>query len=500
MKLPSSIKNWISISGAVLATFNLACILALFVLNLAFGFGGSYIGLFIYIILPIFLVFGLILIPLGIRINRKKIRKAAAEGKELNWPVIDFNKIATRNATIIFAVGSIFLLIISAVGSYEAFHYTESVEFCGKLCHEVMEPEYETYHGSSHERVACIECHVGSGANWYIRSKLSGLYQVYSVLANKYPKPIPTPIANLRPAQETCEECHWPEKFYDKKLRVKHAFLTDEENTENVVQLHVKTSSEETLRGIEKGIHQHIHPDVKIEYKAVDPKRQEIPWVKYTNTKTGESYVYTDEYNTLTEAQLDSLETRVMDCLDCHNRPSHDYEAPQKFIDKAMEEGKISTELPAIKLAAMMALYQDYPNKDSAFMAIETQITDWFESGYPEVFAEKQLEIKNAIEEIKNGYAGNIFPFMKVTWREYPNHLGHMESDGCYRCHNDRHANDAGKVISKDCNLCHHITAQGSPDSLQFSNALIPLEFKHPVDIAEVWKTEHCSSCHSALY
>lgn len=500
MKLPSSIKNWISISGAILATFNLACILALTLLNYAFGFGGSYIGLFIYIVLPIFLIFGLLLIPVGMRINRKKAKKATAEGKELNWPVIDFNNIATRNATIIFAVGSIFLLIISAVGSYEAFHYTESVEFCGKLCHEVMEPEYATYHGSSHERVACVECHVGSGASWYVKSKLSGLYQVYSVLAKKYPQPIPTPIANLRPAQETCEECHWPEKFYDRKLRIKHSFLTDEENTENVIHLQVKTSSKLTKNGLEKGIHQHIHPDIKIEYKATDDKRQEIPWVKFTNTKTGEEYIYTDEYNVLTESQLDSIETRVMDCLDCHNRPSHNYEAPQNFIDRAMEEGKISTELPAIKLAAMMALYQDYPTKDSAFQAIEAQITDWFESGYPDVFDEKKSEIQNAIAEIKNGYSNNIFPFMKVNWKAYPNNLGHMESDGCYRCHNDRHATDTGKIISKDCNLCHNIISQGRPDSLIFSNVSEPLEFKHPVDIAEVWKTEHCSSCHSALY
>ena len=500
MKLPSSIRNWISITGAVLAVFNLASILSLFLLNAVFGFGGQYIGLFIYMVLPGFMIFGLILIPVGMRIYRKKARQAEKEGKELNWPVLNFNNLATRNAASIFIIGTIFLLIISAVGSYEAFHYTESVEFCGKLCHQVMEPEYTTYHGSSHERVACVECHVGSGASWYVKSKLSGLYQVYSVMAKKYPQPIPTPIANLRPARETCEECHWPEKFYDYKIREKHSYLTDEENTSFTVHLQVKTSTKLTPNGIVNGIHQHISPDVKIEYKTTDEKRQVIPWVRYTNTKTGEEYIYTDEENIVSQATLDSLETRVMDCLDCHNRPSHNYNAPQNFIDKSMAEGKISTELPAIKLAAMMALTQDYPDKDSAFTAIETQVNDWFESGYPDVYASKKTEIDQAIAEIKNGYSNNIFPYMKASWKAYPNNIGHMESDGCYRCHNDRHATNQGKVISKDCSLCHNILAEGVGDSIRYTTAFQPLEFQHPVDIAEAWKTEMCSMCHSALY
>jgi len=500
MKLPSSIKNWISITGTILAVFNLASILSLFLLNALFGFGGEYIGLFIYIVLPIFMVIGLIMIPVGMRINRKKARQAEREGKQLNWPVLDFNNLATRNVSAIFIIGTIFLLIISSVGSYEAFHYTESVEFCGKLCHQVMEPEYATYHGSSHERVACVECHVGSGANWYVKSKMSGLYQVYSVLAKKYPQPIPTPIANLRPARETCEECHWPEKFYDHKIRTKHSFLTDDENSEYIVHLQVKTSTKHTPQGIVNGIHQHIDPNVKIEYKALDNKRTIIPWVKYTNTKTGDEYIYLDEMNMVSKEKLDSLETRVMDCLDCHNRPSHNYNAPQNFIDLAMAEGNISADLPAVKLAAMMALYKDYPDRDSAFVAIETELTDWFESGYPNTYETKKGEIEKAIEEIKLGYAKNIFPYMQASWKVYANNIGHMESDGCYRCHNDRHATSQGKVISKDCTLCHNILAQGTADSMQYSTAFQPLEFSHPVDIAEIWKTELCSSCHSALY
>lgn len=500
MKLPSSIKNWISISGAVLAVFNLAAIISLFILNWVFGFGGTYIGLFIYILLPIFMIIGLILIPIGMRINRASARKAEAAGIEKNWPTLDFNNEATRNASIIFIIGTVFLVIISSIGSYEAFHYTESVEFCGTLCHEVMEPEYVTYHGSSHERVACVECHVGSGASWYVKSKMSGLYQVYSVLANKYPKPIPTPIANLRPAQETCEQCHWPAKFYDRKVKHLQSYLADESNTEHAIHLQMKTSSKMTAAGMEAGIHQHISPDVIIEYKTTTDKRQVIPWVKYTNKKTGASEIFTDSDNPLSQAQLDSLETRVMDCLDCHNRPSHNYNVPQNFVDKSISTGKISKTLPGIKQIAMTALYKEYSTKDSAFMGINDQVNEYYQSTFPDVLAGRKAEVEQAIAELKNGYANNIFPFMKADWRKYPNNIGHMEYDGCFRCHNDRHATDKGKVISKDCNLCHVIQAQGSPDSMQYSNSFEPLEFIHPVDTDDAWKTESCSSCHAQLY
>lgn len=500
MKLPSSIKNYVSIIGAVLAVFNLAAILSLMILSSIFNFGGSYIGLFIYMVLPAFMIFGLLLIPIGMRLNRTKARKADADGEELNWPVLDFNNIATRNASMIFVFGTIFLIIISSIGSYEAFHITESVEFCGKLCHKVMEPEYTTYQGSSHERVACVECHVGSGASWYVKSKLSGMYQVYSVMAKKFPTPIPTPIANLRPARETCEQCHWPEKFYDRKMKIKETYLADDTNTEEIINLQMKTSSKMTATGFEKGIHQHISPDVRIEYKTTSDNRQVIPWVKYTNLKTGVVEIFNDSENTLSQAKLDSLETRVMDCLDCHNRPAHNYQTPQKFIDKSLTEGKISKTLPGIKQIAMKILYKDYSTKDSAFIAIRKQVTEFYQSSHPELITEKKSDIEAAIIEIQTAYSKNIFPFMKASWKSYPNNIGHMESDGCFRCHNDRHVSEKGKVISKDCNLCHSILAQGTSGNMEYSKSLEPLEFKHPVDIDDAWRTELCSSCHAQLY
>jgi hypothetical protein len=189
-----------------------------------------------------------------------------------------------------------------------------------------------------------------------------------------------------------------------------------------------------------------------------------------------------------------------MDCLDCHNRPSHNYEAPQNFIDKSIAEGKISKKLPGIKMLAMQILNQNYSTRDSAFLSIESQVNNYYTSTYPEIMQGRKSEVDAAITEIQNGYASNIFPFMKASWKSYPNNLGHMESDGCYRCHNDRHTSESGKVISNDCSLCHEILAQGQNGNMEYSTSFKSLDFKHPVDIGDDWKTNPCSMCHSALY
>lgn len=500
MKLPQSLRNWISIIGATIALMNIIFIIFLFIASSFFDIGGSYVGLIIYIILPFFLIFGLLLIPIGMYITKRKSKKEASSTIP-DWPTIDFNKKGTRNATIIFTVGSLTLFIFSSLGSYEAFHYLESNEFCGTVCHKVMEPEYVAYHESAHERVKCVECHVGSGAENYIDSKISGLRQVYSILTKSYPKPIPTPIHNLRPAEQTCEHCHWPEKFYDRKHRNKSSYLADEENTEWIIHLQMKTSASTSALGQAEGIHWHINPDVKIEYIASSYDRAKIPWVKYTNLKTNEVFIYEDKDNKLTSSQMNSLEVRTMDCLDCHNRPAHDYKVPQNIIDDYITSGEISKSLPDIKVIAMEFFAQDYPTKDSAFIAIKAQVMEYYDFMYPEVLEEKKTDINKAIAAIQKGYSEKFFPEMGVSWSAYPNHLGHLETPGCVRCHDDKHVTSGGEqTISRDCNLCHEILAQGSNSDMQISSSLEPLEFKHPINIKEKWRTTQCTECHLELY
>lgn len=498
MKLPKSIYNWLSISGFILAINALVIILVLFLFSLFSETSNTYLGLFIYIVVPAFLVIGLLMVPLGMIIKRKK--KSTSEETTGKWPVLDLNHNLTRKAVLRISIITVILLIISSIGSYQAFHYSESVEFCGTLCHDVMEPEYVTYQHSAHAQVRCVECHVGEGAGWYVKSKLSGLYQVYSVIFKKYSQPIATPLHNLRPASETCEKCHWPEKFYSQKLRNQRSYLADSSNSEWDVSLLMKIGPEHSAMGLSEGIHWHINKDFKIEYAASSNDRENIPWVRLTNVKTGEVKIYMDEENPVDKAALDTLEMRKMDCMDCHNRPSHIYKSAPEYIDQAITGGKIPRDIPYIKYAAMEALKIPYETKEHAHVEIYATIVNFYKDEHPDIYMEEFNRIQKAIRAIKAEYDDNVFPYMKADASQYLNHIGHLESQGCFRCHSDRHKTEKGEVISKTCENCHSILAQGRTDVLQTVDLTKTMEFVHPIDIRDAWKSAMCSDCHRALY
>lgn len=485
--------------GALLAVISFCMILFLLAISIFVEVTSSYLGLVIYIILPIFLILGLLLIPIGMARRRRRIRKlSVSEAKK--WPTINLNLRQHRNAFTIFVISTSVFLLFSAIGTYEAFHFTESTEFCGELCHKVMEPEYTTYQNSAHANVPCVDCHVGAGADWYVRSKLSGLYQVYSVTFKKYPQPIPTPIHNLRPARETCERCHWPEHFYPNLLRTEKHYLADENNTEWDIILRMKIGAEYHALGQAEGSHWHINPRVEIQYIPDSEDRMSIPWVKYTNLETGESVVFTDQENEPDQEFLASAETRLMDCMDCHNRPSHEFYAPPFFTDNSIAAGDIPKELTDIKQVAMGLLYNNFPTTDTAMMVIERDVKEYYELMYPELYENKSSLIEKAIAGIQEDYRQNIFPGMNARWDVYPNHLGHINSEGCHRCHDDRHKSPSGEVISRDCQLCHDIVGQGSPGDMKLATVNGSLDFVHPVDIGDAWKEYHCVECHRYLY
>jgi len=499
LKLPLSFYNYLSYIGTLVAIVGLFMFIFLFVISFFFSEGGAYLGLVMWMVIPSFIVMGLITIPIGMFIKNKKDKKNVVSDTK-GSVTINFNEPRTRNAFVIFGIGSLFFLLLSAVGSYEAFHYTESVEFCGTLCHEAMKPEYVAYHNSSHAKVSCVECHVGNGASFYARSKLAGLYQVYAVATNIFSRPITTPISHLRPAQETCEECHWPEKFYSRQLVQNKHYLQDDENTEWDISLQMKTGPAYSALGLDEGIHWHINPDIRVEYIATDSLRTSIPWVKYTNLKTGEVKVFEDNESKLSEEQVASMGKRKMDCIDCHNRPSHDYQTPSNFINNAITAGNISKELPGIKLLSMEILANTFTSTDTALAFIDSEVRNYYSTNYEELYAEKQDLITKSIKGIQDEFEKNIFPEMGVKWDVYPNHIGHLEFDGCFRCHNDQHTTADNQVISKDCNLCHTIIAQGVPDTLQSGSIFKSLEFVHPNDEYQSWKDMNCSECHAQLY
>lgn len=492
-RLPSVYYNWISLIGTALALVSLSIIAFLYVLDLASAGTSPYYGIITYMILPVGVIVGLILIPIGMLIERRR-REGGGGGFIPSQLMIDFTNPSHRYAIAAFLVITAIFLIGTAVGSYEAYHYTETVEFCGEVCHKIMEPEYTTYQQSPHARVTCAECHVGEGANWYVKSKLSGAYQVYAAIAGVYPRPIPTPVENLRPARETCEQCHWPDKFYGAREKEINRYRADEKNTHWKIDLLLKVGGKKTDASPHTGIHWHI--DNKVEYIARDSLRQDIPWVRVTYNN-GETVTYNSMYDPLPDSVLSNSEPRVIDCIDCHNRPTHIYQAPVDLVDNAIYTGQISKSLPFIKQQAVYALRAKYTTEDSALTGIETGVRNFYQDNYPEVADTMQAEINQAIATLKTSYSNNFFPYMKVRWDTHPNNIGHSKSLGCYRCHNGNMADESGDTITHECTACHTILSEGEGTKVRYAdNPNEGLEFKHPIDIGEAWRSMSCSECH----
>ncbi len=499
MKLPSASRNWVTIIGMLIASVNFLMIIVLFLISTIFNKNDTNLGLFIYIILPGFLLLGLAMIPAGIIISRKK-RLASTPAEKKRLPAIDLNNPVHRNTFVIFTIVTVIILFLSTYGSFEAYHLTESVEFCGTLCHKVMEPEHTAYQNSPHANVLCVECHVGSGASWYVKSKLSGLHQVYAVATKTYPSPIETPLHDLRPARETCEKCHWPQKFYARNLQTKKYYLADSLNSEWDIILQMKIGPEFSDLGFREGIHWHINPDVNIEYISENDKRELITYVKYTNKATGEVTIYRNPEIEISDSLISSSSPRTMDCIDCHNRPSHKYRSPPVYFDKAMLTNEVRKEIPFIKKTAMGILRNYFPTKDTALMQIREGITNYYKSDFGDFFEKNHAIIDQTVVSLQKAYSQNSFPAMKVNYDVYPDHIGHLESEGCFRCHNDSFTSDSGRKITRDCNLCHTIIGQGKQDLMQFTNIRDTLEFQHPLDIGTIWKEANCSECHKYLY
>jgi hypothetical protein len=494
--LPRSYYNIVSYLGTVIAVVALFMFVFLYALSSISKIEKAYEGIVIFMILPAFIIFGLVLIPLGM-LRKSRQLKAPVKPKT-EFPVLDLNRPHVRNATAIFTGGSIIFLFLSAMGTYKAYHFTESVLFCGTLCHKVMSPEHTAYQSSPHARVPCAECHVGPGANWYVKSKLTGLYQVYAVLANVYPRPIPAPIKHLRPARETCEQCHWPQKAYGKQQRLEIHYLPDKANTRWNIEMLLNTGAGNPAFGQQTGIHWHINPEIEVQYLATDEKREKIPRVILFNRKTQAKTVYTSTEDKPGEEELARIPTRLVDCVDCHNRPSHIYRTPSSFINTAITEGRIDRSLPFIKQISVQACLPEYKSDAEAAAGIAAKVKNFYAKDHPEVLKDSAAAVEKSIEGIRDAFSRNIFPEMKVSWEKYTDHIGHLNSSGCFRCHDDKHVSQDGRVISKNCSLCHTIYAQGKEGAMQFAKGEESLEFIHPEDIGDAWKESGCAECHSS--
>ncbi len=493
-RYPRYVYNPISLVGMALAIAALFAILLVFAVDVTSEEPSPYIGIFGFAVLPIPMIIGLILIPLGMWIEWRKEQRS--DTGEYVLPTLDMNDASHRRMFVTFVTGTILLLLLTAAGSYKVYEYTESVPFCGEMCHEVMHPELVTYMNGPHARVKCVECHIGEGAEWYVRSKISGAYQFYSVLFNRYAQPIPTPIENLRPARETCEKCHWPAKFHGDQMWTVSRYLNDEANTRWVIQLVMKTGGADVSTGQIHGIHWHIAQEV--EYISSDSTRTEIKEVRH-HKADGTTEIFRSIFNPVSEEELNELseeEIRVLDCMDCHNRPSHQYLSPRRAMDYGLEVNLLPRELPYLKREGTNVLATEYATEEEAHAAIETGLTEFYQENYPELNGSSQEDITQAVAGVQQQYSQHFFPSMKANWSAYPTHIGHQEFAGCYRCHNGMMETDEGEIIRNDCDLCHTILSQG-PNADIADSGIDPGEFKHPEDIYEAWREMACSECHT---
>jgi len=458
--------NGITIAGIALTTVSGIFILTFLIVNLMGGLGENpYVGMFAYLILPIFFVLGLIAIPIGMLIRRRKLHKLGTSDAEIDaYPKLDFNDPRLRRFATIFLVMTAVNAIILGSTSFLAIEHTETVAFCGETCHTVMQPEFSAYQNSPHSRVACVECHIGPGASWYVKSKVDGLRQVWHTIQDTYHRPIGTPIQALRPARETCEQCHWPNKHHGDKLRVFARFRSNETNTPMYTAMLLKTGGGSLDMGTHGGIHWwHIYSDNKIRYVA-DETRQEMHWVELT-TADGEVRTYTRDGDDAIPPEEIEERARIMDCIDCHNRPTHLFENPSKAVDSVLETVLDFRELPYFKREAVKAIKGDYPSHPEGVNAVNNAVVSFYQAEYPEVWDGSQQLVERAADAAGRIYGRTVFPAMDTNWETHPNDIGHDDFPGCMRCHDDELATADGKhVIPMDCDNCHVFLVEDSPD------------------------------------
>jgi len=494
---PALYHNSISYFGGLIVLVTGVLILFTLILQFSIASPSPYLGIFTYLVFPPFLAAGVLVFLYGMRWESIRRRTAGVPAAPA-YPRLDLNSETQRRRFAYgLTAGTVALIVLGAV-AYNGFIFTESVTFCGTICHTVMQPEYTAYLSSPHARVRCVDCHVGTGASWYVKSKLSGVRQVFATVLDTYPRPIPVPVKDLRPARATCEECHWPDKFYGAQLIQNPHFHYDEENTAEEVSLLVKTGGGNPRLGRKTGIHWHMIIDNTVAYAAADEAQHEIPWVKVRHSD-GTEKVYMDREAKLDDDHLAALDHHEMDCITCHNRPTHIYPSPGPAVDVALASGFMDSSLPWIKKVSVDALVGSYPDRDAAARGIRDVISSYYEKNYPSIPKRRNDALEEAIATVVNIYDRAVFPAMNVNWKTYGNNIGHRNWPGCFRCHDGRHVTETGEVLTRSCTICHTMPQRGPlvPLGTVMPTSQLPW---HPWELQGKHAEMLCNRCHAAGY
>ena len=450
-------RHWVSLVGITLLATAIISWLFVLPLQIRGHADNPYVGIVVFLILPVIFFAGLVLIPIGLFLSKRQIRQGLTE------PAFD-RKIALRRIAWFVGIVTVVNIIVGTQVTYRAVEHMETPQFCGGSCHS-MKPEFAAYQNSLHSKVECVECHVAPGAAGWVSSKTNGVRQLVETVFNTYRRPIPSALESGRliPARETCENCHWPQKLGGVRLRVFNKYAEDETSTRSQTVLLMLVGGNKL-----SGIHgAHFGPGVRIRYAAADPNRQTIPLVEYQNTVTGESRILHSS-----GASADSTKAMQhydMECVDCHNRPTHTFDLPDRAMDKALALGEIPYTLPFIKKKGVELLKTEYESSEQASARLVPALESFYQQSYPDVYAKRSDAIRKAGQAILAIYNRNVFPDLKVSWGTYPNNLGHTDFPGCFRCHDGDHSSSDGKTITQDCNACHEplATEEASPEILK---------------------------------
>lgn len=413
----------------------------------------SYAAIVTILVFPTGAILGLLLIPISGYFRRKKWFKDNINKENV---VIDFGKKSHRRAVTLFLVLSVVNLTVFSLVIYEAYHFTESDFFCGAVCHTVMDPEYTAYQRSAHAKVGCVSCHIGSGAEWYVKAKLSGLRQVKAVIDGSYSTPIPAPVEHLRPAQDTCEECHWPEKFHGKKVKQFVSFSNEDQENPEIQEIALHIGGRNPITSKFEGIHWHVSNNVKVEYESLDNTRTSIGRIKVSKPSGITEEYFPDGFE---KTDNSPVKWRTMDCIDCHNRPTHVYDELETKVDFGLYSKKIDPAIPGVREDSLTVLQKEYVSREEANEQImETLLSLQADRNGSDFVAQNEEALLSTGTYLLEAYLANVWPKMKVSWGTYKGHNGHQNEDegfGCFRCHDDEHETEFGKTISQSCDLCH---------------------------------------------
>jgi hypothetical protein len=419
----------------------------------------AYAGIIFLILVPASFFGGLALVPLGIYLAFKKqcLIDPSLRQKSIGAILRQLSgEEDVRNRIIAFVVFSIFNVVLSLVIVMAGFEYMDSASFCGLLCHKVMEPEYVVYQRSPHARVVCVDCHIGPGASWFVKSKISGLRQVYAVLAGTYSRPIPTPIEHLRPSRETCEQCHWPEKFHGDKLKIITHYDSDRNNTKRYTALLLKIGGPEAAGARAEGIHWHVSKGNRVIFVSEKGERKDIPWLRFERaSEPPVEYRFTG--SKISRKEIAASPKRTMECVDCHNRPTHVYRTADQELDDMLTSWPELQKVPYLKKASGEVLARRFDEAAVRSNEVKRALLAWY-SDRPEEETDSAL-LEKAAGQVQEIYSRNCWPRMNITWGTYANHIGHTASPGCLRCHGNNHVTSEGKAVRADCRLCHTILA-----------------------------------------